>query len=304
MRRILTKSRRRHEADVSEAKVRMSEICKIIGLPRSWAPDDDELVLALKAADEVKRHDAACAVCQYTVEDCDKCQYNSDAFKASRYDNHFLGCITACKKYSVQVEQKRIAKLLGNSGMGARFRTRTFSTFCEDDMNKQAKQHAETFCAELRQNPQTRGLMLIGTCGCGKTHLAAAIVHQSAADGIPSMFIVVPELLAQIRASYGSDNIQTAEPIIYATKNIPLLILDDLGAEKESEWAREQLYLIINYRYEHTLPIIVTTNSSGTELEQKLGQRIVSRLAEMTMPVGIKAADYRIKLAKEMVIDR
>ena len=80
-------------------------------------------------------------------------------------------------------------------------------------------------------------------------------------------------------------------------KSAKLLILDDLGAEKASEWVKEQLYMLVNYRYEHMLPIVVTTNCSGAELEQELGRRTLSRLVEMTKPVNIRASDYRMKLA-------
>ena len=75
------------------------------------------------------------------------------------------------------------------------------------------------------------------------------------------------------------------------------MILDDLGAEKASEWVKEQLYMLINYRYEHMLPIVITTNNSGAELDKELGRLTLSRLVEMTKPVKIQAGDYRMKLA-------
>ena len=297
MQRILTETRRKREADVREATARLPEIRESAGLPTDWEPTaDSELLFASEAAREKRRHDAACAECPYTVETCEQCRYNAEPFSSARYSNTFLRCIPACAKYKVRMEQRRIAKLIGESGMGARFQMRTFATFREDAATETAKRLAQTFCADIKTNPRATGLMLIGPYGCGKTHLAAAILHQSAEDGIPAMFVVTPDLLAQIRSSYRTGD-GRADEIVDAAKNTPLLVLDDLGAEKASPWVQEQLYMLINHRYEHMLPTVITTNNDGAELEAELGRRTLSRLAEMTVPIKIKAGDYRMKLA-------
>lgn len=301
MQRILTEARRKREADVREATARLPEIRESAGLPADWEPtDDSELLLASEAASEKRRHDAACAECPYTVETCEQCRYNAEPFSSARYSNEFLRCIPACAKYKVRMEQRRIAKLIGESGMGARFQMRTFATFREDAATETAKRLAQTFCADIKTNPRATGLMLIGPYGCGKTHLAAAILHRCAEDGTPGMFVVAPDLLAQIRSSYRTGD-GRADEIVDAAKNTPLLVLDDLGAEKASPWVQEQLYMLINHRYEHMLPTVITTNNDGAELEAELGRRTLSRLAEMTVPIKISARDYRMKLAGKAV---
>lgn len=301
MQRILTETRRKREADVREATARLPEIRESAGLPADWEPtDDSELLFASEAASEKRRHDAACAECPYTVETCEQCRYNAEPFTSARYSNEFLRCIPACAKYKVRMEQRRIAKLIGESGMGARFQMRTFATFREDAATETAKRLAQTFCADIKTNPRATGLMLIGPYGCGKTHLAAAILHRCAEDGTPGMFVVAPDLLAQIRSSYRTGD-GRADEIVDAAKNTPLLVLDDLGAEKASPWVQEQLYMLINHRYEHMLPTVITTNNDGQELEQELGRRTLSRLAEMTVPIKISARDYRMKLAGKAV---
>lgn len=297
MQRILTETRRKREADVRDATARLQEIRESAGLPADWEPtDDSELLFASEAVGEKRRHDAACAECPYTVETCEQCRYNAEPFSSARYSNEFLRCIPACAKYKVRMEQRRIAKLIGESGMGARFQMRTFATFREDAATEAAKRLAQTFCADIKTNPRATGLMLIGPYGCGKTHLAAAILHRCAEDGTPGMFVVAPDLLAQIRSSYRTGD-GRADEIVDAAKNTPLLVLDDLGAEKASPWVQEQLYMLINHRYEHMLPTVITTNNDGAELEAELGRRTLSRLAEMTVPIKIKAGDYRMKLA-------
>jgi DNA replication protein DnaC len=83
--------------------------------------------------------------------------------------------------------------------------------------------------------------------------------------------------------------------LINKAETAPILILDDLGAEKISDWVREQLYIIINRRYENMLPTIVTTNCTTAELVERLGERTVSRLIEMTDAYKITTDDYRLK---------
>lgn len=300
MRRILTETRQRRERELKEAIAHIEEIRQTVGLDPeesfTGTDGDDNMLLAARAAREKKQHDAQCSKCPYTVETCEECQYNGSNFQSSRFINPYLRCVKPCGKLRARLEQKRIAKLMGESGMGARFQMRTFATFHEDAATETAKRLAQAFCAELRTNPRATGIMMIGPYGCGKTHLAAAILHQSAEDGVPGIFVVVPELLAKIRSSYNAHD-GKADEIIEAAKEAPLLVLDDLGAEKASPWVQEQLYMLINHRYEHMLPTVITTNNDGQELEAELGRRTLSRLAEMTVPVKINAGDYRMKLA-------
>ena len=138
------------------------------------------------------------------------------------------------------------------------------------------------------------GLLLTGDCGTGKTHLAVAILRETAEAGIPGMFVVVPDLLAKMKASFNTKDGKAAE-LVEAAKNAPLLVLDDLGAEDPKVWVIELIYVLINHRYEHMLPTIITTNYDGTKIGEVFGKRIQSRLAEMTVPVNIRAEDYRMR---------
>jgi DNA replication protein DnaC len=108
------------------------------------------------------------------------------------------------------------------------------------------------------------------------------------------MFVVVPELLRAIRNGYKGEG-DTAEKLVQAAETAPLLVLDDLGAEKPTEWVQEQLFIIINRRYEELLPTLITTNCSMAELIDRIGRRTADRILEMTTPINIKAADYRMK---------
>ena len=224
------------------------------------------------------------------MDTCHECRYNGREFRDERFRNPLLSCIAPCAKYKTQQEQKRIARLMGSGGVGDRFRSRSFATFRESPATSRAVAVCKRFCAAVKRDPKVPGLLLTGDCGTGKTHLAVAILRETAEAGIPGMFVVVPDLLAKMRASFNK-----AGALVEAAKNAPLLVLDDLGAEDPKAWVVELIYVLINHRYECMLPTVITTNYDGTKIGAVFGKRVQSRLAEMTVPVNIRAEDYRMK---------
>ena len=104
----------------------------------------------------------------------------------------------------------------------------------------------------------------------------------------------MPELLETIRSGFNRQD-DEAKASINQLKEAALLVLDDLGAEKVTDWAREQIFIIINRRYESMLPTVITTNYTTAELVNRLGQRTVSRLVEMTTAYTVDTRDYRLK---------
>lgn len=140
------------------------------------------------------------------------------------------------------------------------------------------------------QNPKG-WLLLKGGYGCGKTHLAAAIANYRLGMGHPALFVSVPDLLDHLRATYGPNSAVSYDQRFDQIRNAPLLILDDLGTQSNTEWAQEKLYQIFNYRYNTRLPTIVTTNQELEALEI----RIRSRLADpsLVQMIHISAPDFR-----------
>ena len=136
----------------------------------------------------------------------------------------------------------------------------------------------------------TGWLLLRGNYGCGKTHLAAAIANFVVEMGVPTLFLTVPDLLDKLRFSYASED-TTFEDRFDEIRNAQLLVLDDFGTQNATEWAREKLFQILNYRYINKLPLVVTTNLGLNEIEA----RIRSRLAdpELVSDVRINAPDFR-----------
>ncbi|MGI8925915.1 MAG: ATP-binding protein [Tepidiformaceae bacterium] len=120
-------------------------------------------------------------------------------------------------------------------------------------------------------------LTFVGANGCGKTHLAAAIVNRVLADGGRAFFAVVPDLLDHLKASFAPNSDVVYDDVFEEVRNAPLLVLDDLGAQASSPWAKEKLYQMVNYRTLAGLPTVVTTDQGFPELSGA-HPRLVGRL--------------------------
>ncbi len=137
-------------------------------------------------------------------------------------------------------------------------------------------------------------LLISGGNGVGKTHLAAAMVNARVNSGKSALFVPVPDLLDDLRSAVSAGKGNGA---MDAVKKAEFLAMDDLGAERITDWVGERLYMIVNHRYLNRLQTVITTNAENiVDLISRLGdqgQRIVSRLGEMGTWCGICAEDYR-----------
>ncbi|MBA7637691.1 Chromosomal replication initiator protein DnaA [subsurface metagenome] len=136
-------------------------------------------------------------------------------------------------------------------------------------------------------------LVLQGVNGCGKTHLAAAIVNYRYQQKQLALFIVVPDFLDHLRSAFSPESKISYDQLFESVKNAPLLVLDDFGKQTTTPWAQEKLYQVINYRYNAKLPTVVTTNYSIEEIRE-IDNPIASRLTDPTISVlfNITAPHY------------
>ncbi|NLE45657.1 MAG: ATP-binding protein [Chloroflexi bacterium] len=134
-------------------------------------------------------------------------------------------------------------------------------------------------------------LILAGTYGTGKTHIAAAIANQRMAEGHPALFVVVPDLLDHLRASFNPQTLVSFDKRFEQVRRTPLLVLDDLGTESATPWAREKLHQIFDYRYNARLPTVITTATPIEELDPRLATRMLD-VSRCTL-FAIVAPPYR-----------
>jgi DNA replication protein DnaC len=126
-----------------------------------------------------------------------------------------------------------------------------------------------------------RGLWFMGDVGTGKTTLAM-LVSKAALERRRTVAIYsVPRLLSELRTTFGEDSETSYLNLIDALTSVDLLHLDDVGAERSSEWVLEQLYAIVNARYEEEKAVVITTNLDPDQLAEQITERTVSRLMEM-----------------------
>jgi DNA replication protein DnaC len=144
-----------------------------------------------------------------------------------------------------------------------------------------------------------RGLIFMGSVGVGKTHLSVAILRALVEKGVSCLFYEFGALLKEIQNSYNpvsqTSELKVLEPVFQAE----VLVLDELGASKPTDWVRDTMMQIINARYNERKVTIFTTNYqdarllSEETLEDRIGARLRSRLYEMCMTVLVQGEDFR-----------
>ncbi|MEU1731407.1 ATP-binding protein [Streptosporangium sp. NPDC020145] len=134
-------------------------------------------------------------------------------------------------------------------------------------------------------------LLVLGPTGVGKTHQAYGALRLIAQAGIRAAWVstTAADFYARLRPRHGVDS----ETEFRAVANAPVLLFDDLGAAKDSEWVEEVNYRLINHRYEQDLPTLLTSNIGAKELSSVLGERVASRLRELAKQVPLKGDDRR-----------
>ncbi len=142
-----------------------------------------------------------------------------------------------------------------------------------DEDNRRLFQAAYESAKRYAEEP--RGwLVLTGNSGSGKTHLAAAVANHCIGLQVRTFFIVVPDLLDHLRSTFGPNSEVTYDELFEQVRNVPLLILDDLGAQTSSPWASEKLFQVLNHRFNSQLPTVVTTNLPLDRLDESLQSRL------------------------------
>jgi DNA replication protein DnaC len=172
----------------------------------------------------------------------------------------------------------------------------TFESFdprgmASDEMSLESLRNALEFARGFAREP-SGWLVYTGTYGCGKTHLAAAVANACHGSGQTVYFVVVPDLLDHLRATYNPDSRVGYDELFEAIRTAPVLILDDLGAHSSTPWAQEKLFQLINHRYNARLPTVITTNLMVEDLDPRLSSRMLDH--RVSSICAILAPAYRL----------
>jgi DNA replication protein DnaC len=198
------------------------------------------------------------------------------------------------------------------SSLGERFENCRFETFAKRPGTEKAFRLAYDY-AERFELYGAESLLIWGAPGNGKSHLAAAVCHKLKERGKIPVFQTMTELLERIRATFGRQAKEQEREIMAALQDCDLLVLDDLGAEKVSDWTLDVLFRIIDGRYRQKKPTMFTTNFSPSELldrfrmdkssvEQEIAaRRIHDRILEVSVIVENRATSYRREVAENRI---
>jgi len=216
------------------------------------------------------------------------------------------GCEVKAFEGEIQEAQSRLTndktrELFAVSNLGERFKETRFENFVMRTGAEKAFEQAKGYAAEFERWKES-SLFLYGDPGNGKSFLAAAVANSLMERGRIVVFTTVADLLTRIRETFRQKGSKETEgQILNAVARCDLLILDDIGAEKASDWVAEELFKIIDGRYRDKKPIFYTSNLNPLALQGRFdplqGNRIADRVLEMAVPVENKASSYRRETA-------
>ncbi|MBN1936843.1 MAG: ATP-binding protein [Anaerolineae bacterium] len=223
---------------------------------------------------------------------CDTCRSVRSLYAPDPAGRPGRGKIVPCPACGV-VLKRQIERMQRYSSLSGQAREQRFGNF-----SCQGRANAATpaFNAAVQFAGDPRGwLVLYGGVGCGKSHLAAAIVyHLIHTRCIPALFLTAPSLLEAIKATFGAEGDGRApddHQLIRLAQDAPVLVLDDLGAEYPSAWSENVLYLILDHRYRNEMPTVIVSNLHPKDLPARLASRIQDRV--LSRVVFNPAPDYR-----------
>ena len=168
-------------------------------------------------------------------------------------------------------------------------KTMVFENFIVNENNEKIYKHISEY------GDKAESIFLTGRCGNGKTHLASALAIRMWLELKNFKFVVVPELLMEIRDTFKKDSSCSELDIIKKYTGTPFLFLDDFGAEKISEWSLEAIFLLIDTRIREMKPMFITSNLSISEISKRFNDRIASRIAGVCNILELTDIDHRLK---------
>lgn len=238
---------------------------------------------------------------------CGKCHTNKEKKIQLAGECVTVRCICKCeseerariqKQKDYEEEMRRIERLKVASLMDAKLKSATLKTFTQKEDNQKlytiVKNYVDNFETFYKSN---RGLLFWGTVGTGKSYAAACIANELLNRKTPVVMTSFVKVLQVIQ-----DNTENETEFVNRLCAARLLIIDDLGTERNTDYALEKVYNVIDSRYRTGKPLILTTNLNLQDMQMTQDiryQRIYDRIFEMCHPVMVNGTSWRINQAKE-----
>ena len=200
---------------------------------------------------------------------------------------HWLLSDCACIKKERSEERSARQRLLTTQRahpLPLGLREQTFASFKVTELNREPYEVCHAFMRNFAKIQRGQGLLLFGRSGTGKTHLASSIAN-GLMDEYSVCFAYLPILLEKMRTS----NVNLEELL-----QADLLVLDDIGSERETGWTMERLLIIVDGRLTNLKPTVFTTNYDLGDLEKRVGMRVASRILGNNLHVFLQGPDWRL----------
>jgi DNA replication protein DnaC len=193
-----------------------------------------------------------------------------------------------------QAKARRLSAVIPKRYRGVSF-DRPPVTLIEPQVVGEVRRYVQDLDGNLDRG---RGLWIMGDVGTGKTTLAMLVSKVALDHGRTVAIYSLPRLLSELRKTFEESSDLSYLQLLDSLASVDLLHIDDVGAERSSEWVLEQLYAIVNTRYEEEKAIVLTTNLSEEDLREQITERTVSRLVEMCGdPLPLFGSDQRREIA-------
>ena len=244
-------------------------------------------------------------------ENCKKCKDLNDCLNEVKgyvytpiYDSGSINfSYDACPKLQKKLKEEEYKKNIDLYDMPKEMQDASFKNVYKDDKARvPIIKYFKEFMEHYNDKEKPKGLYLNGSFGSGKTYLIACLFNEMAKKDVRGILIYYPEFLRSLKASFGTDFKEKFDEI----KKVEMLLLDDIGAENNSSWARDEILgPILQYRMENHLPTFFTSNLTLEELEKSLAttssgvekvkaRRIIERVKQLTITLDLISKNRRV----------
>lgn len=270
-----------------------------------------KLVMDLKVARKfLIKYTSILEKCAVEYSNCSKCkgiyecknQIEGHAYLPRIVDDKPIFEYKICKYQKKLEKANEFKKNIYFNHISEDIKNASMEDIYTNDKNRFATiEYLHKFVKEYKKNTKQKGLYLNGSFGCGKTYLVSAAFNELAKDGYKSAIIFWPEFLIELKGSFTTDFKEKYDYI----KKIPLLLIDDIGAENTTEWSRDEILCpLVQYRMENHLTIFFTSNLNIEELEEHFGatknkvdalksKRIIERIKQLTVDMNMVSKNLR-----------